>query len=131
MDSAETGHFHNDPEPRELKLPIRDDEDHYHQGNEGGEILAAVAHLKEIGLRLEAVFLSSLPNLRKNVERNHIRQRLVTQNVQCRSTFGVRPAAGPEKCEGGIDLSGHQQPDQQHTEASAADDPLLQIHLAV
>src|SRR5271167_1264751 len=55
MDHSETRHFHNDPETSDLKLQIRDDEDHAHKGNEGGEILVLVAYLKEIGLCLEAI----------------------------------------------------------------------------
>ena len=87
--------------------------------------------MKEIGLSLQTISPSSLPNLRKNVKRNHIGQRLVSENVQSGSTFGVSPAASPEECERRIDFSGHQQPHQQHAEASAAHDPLFQIHLAV
>jgi hypothetical protein len=72
MDPSETRHFHNDPETSDLKLQIRDDEDHAHKGNKGGEILAVVAYLKEIGLCLKAISPSGFPKFGENVERNHI-----------------------------------------------------------
>src|SRR6266700_1277856 len=60
MNPSEARHFNNDAEPGELKLQIRDDEDHSHQGYESRKIFAAVPHLKEIGLSLQTVFLSKL-----------------------------------------------------------------------
>ena len=53
MNHSETRHFHNDSKTCDLKLQIGDDADHAHKGNKGGEILAVVAYLKEIGLCLE------------------------------------------------------------------------------
>src|SRR5271167_2724509 len=130
MDHSKTGHFHNHPESSDLKLQIEDEEENSYQGNEGGEILAVVAYLKEIGLRLATVFPSNFPHMRQNVKSNHIHQWRVAEYVQNGSTFGVRPATGPEECERSVDLSGHEHPDQQQAETSTADNPLFEIHLS-
>ncbi len=108
MNPSEARHFNNDAKPGELKLQIRDDEDNSHQGYESRKIFAAVSHMKEIGLSLQTVFLSKLPNVGQNVERNQVHQRLVTENKQNRSTLGVCPATNSEECERGIDFPGHQ-----------------------
>src|ERR1700730_2544704 len=130
MNRTVTRYFYDHPKSRELQLQIRDDEDDPHQSDERREIFALVPYSKEIGLCLETVFPTDFPHLRQNEEGNHIHQWLVSENIQNGCAFGVRPAARPEKRERCIDLPCHQQPHQQHTEASVANGPLFQIHLA-
>jgi hypothetical protein len=61
---TKTCHFHNDAQSSELKLQVRDDEGHSHQGYEGFQIFPAISHPQEIGLGLEAIRLANFPHLR-------------------------------------------------------------------
>jgi len=93
-------------------LQIRNDEHKPDYSNQGGKILAAIPQLKEVSFGLQMVFAPDLPDLRQDEKRNHSPQRLISQNVQGRPAFRIRPAAGSEKRESGIDLARHQQPNQ-------------------
>src|SRR5262249_14221981 len=64
-------------------------------------------------------------------KRNHEDQGLDPDNVQNRAASGVRPAAGPKKCEGGVLLSRQKEPDQHYAKPPAADRPLFEIHLVL
>ena len=91
-------------------------------------MLAAIPHPEEIGLRLQPVSLPGFPHLRHDVEGNHENQGLVSEDIQDGTSPRVCPAAGPEKCEGGIGFASHQEPDKQHPKAPVAHSPLFQIH---
>src|SRR5207237_5567066 len=52
----------------------------------------------------------------------------VSEDVECRSSLAVRPSARAEKCESGVDLAGHQEENEDRSEAAAAEAPLLEAH---
>src|SRR5271170_7963303 len=130
MDAAKTCHFHNDSQAGELELQVGDDEDYADQCDDGFQIAASITYAEEIGLRLEPEFSAGFPHLRKDEERDHVHQRLIGEDVEDRAAPGVGPTAGAEKGEGGVDLAGHEEPDQDEAEATAADGPLLEVHFA-
>ncbi len=77
---------------------------------------------------MQAVVLGVRPNRRQQEIRNHIGQRAVSQNVIGRRANPVGKPGAAEEGEGGVDLAGQQQKDEDPAEAASADRPLLDIH---
>ena len=68
MDPIEACNLNNDPQPDQLKLQIRNYEDHSYQSDERGEPLVPITKLKKVRLGLELILPPQFPYRWKDKE---------------------------------------------------------------
>ena len=90
-DAVEAGHLHDDSQACKLQLQVRDNEEHSQDRNQASQVLVSVSLQEIVGLGVQAVLASDLPDFRQNEKRDGVAEML------CVGSLWVRVVITQEK----------------------------------